>query len=100
MNSTANLKRQIGFRTAVALIVGEVIAVGIFLTPSGMAKAIGSPFLLLFVCRLVGGFAWRVGRKGSRRGWPVRVPSGSLWASRRISLRMDVNASDGSGSNS
>ena len=57
MNSTASLKRQIGFRTAVALIVGEVIAVGIFLTPSGMAKAIGSPFWLLIVWLMMGGMA-------------------------------------------
>jgi basic amino acid/polyamine antiporter, APA family len=57
MNSAATLKRQIGFRTAVALIVGEVIAVGIFLTPSGMAKAIGSPFWLLAVWLLMGGMA-------------------------------------------
>jgi APA family basic amino acid/polyamine antiporter len=31
------------------LIVGEIIAVGIFLTPAGMAKALGSPGLLLLV---------------------------------------------------
>jgi APA family basic amino acid/polyamine antiporter len=51
------LKRQIGFRTAVALIVGEVIAVGIFLTPSGMAKSLGSPFWLLVVWLMMGGMA-------------------------------------------
>jgi APA family basic amino acid/polyamine antiporter len=38
------LKREIGLRTATALIIGEIIAVGIFLTPAGMAKALGSPF--------------------------------------------------------
>jgi len=43
------LKRQIGLKTATALIVGEIIAVGIFLTPAGMAKALGSPFWLLLV---------------------------------------------------
>jgi APA family basic amino acid/polyamine antiporter len=31
------------------LVVGEVIAVGIFLTPAGMAKSLGSPVLLLLV---------------------------------------------------
>jgi basic amino acid/polyamine antiporter, APA family len=36
-------------RTATALVVGEVIAVGIFLTPAGMAQALGSPMLLLLV---------------------------------------------------
>lgn len=49
MAETAQLKRQIGLRTATALIVGEIIAVGIFLTPAGMAKALGSPGLLLIV---------------------------------------------------
>jgi len=41
----------------VALIVGEVIAVGIFLTPSGMAKSLGSPFWLLVVWLMMGGMA-------------------------------------------
>ena len=57
MNTATTLKRQIGFRTAVALIVGEVIAVGIFLTPSGMAKSLGSPFWLLVVWLMMGGMA-------------------------------------------
>jgi APA family basic amino acid/polyamine antiporter len=51
------LKRQIGLRTATALIVGEVIAVGIFLTPSGMAKSLGSPLWLLVVWLLTGAMA-------------------------------------------
>ncbi|HBB97192.1 MAG TPA: hypothetical protein DC054_17580 [Blastocatellia bacterium] len=53
----ATLKRQIGLRTATALIVGEVIAVGIFLTPAGMAKSLGSPALLLLVWLIMGGMA-------------------------------------------
>src|SRR5918994_7204728 len=51
------LKRQIGLRTATALIVGEVIAVGIFLTPAGMAKELGSPMWLLIVWLLMGAMA-------------------------------------------
>ena len=51
------LKRQIGLRTATALVVGEVIAVGIFLTPAGMAKSLGSPFWLLIVWLLMGAMA-------------------------------------------
>lgn len=43
------LKRQFGLWTAVALIIGQVIAVGIFLTPAGMAKSVGSPFWLLVI---------------------------------------------------
>jgi APA family basic amino acid/polyamine antiporter len=44
-----DLRRQLGLGSAVALIVGEVIGVGIFLTPAGMAKALGSPLGLLLV---------------------------------------------------
>ena len=51
------LRRQIGTRTATALVVGEVIAVGIFLTPAGMAKALGSPMWLLIVWLLMGAMA-------------------------------------------
>jgi len=39
------------------LIVGEVIAVGIFLTPAGMAKDLASPFWLLVVWLTMGGMA-------------------------------------------
>jgi len=49
LSAAVQLQRQIGLRTATALIVGEIIAVGIFLTPAGMAKALGSPALLLTV---------------------------------------------------
>ena len=48
------LKRQFGLWTAVALIIGQVIAVGIFLTPAGMAKSVGSPFWLLVIWILIG----------------------------------------------
>jgi APA family basic amino acid/polyamine antiporter len=51
------LKRQLGLRTATALVVGEVIAVGIFLTPAGMAKSLGSPMWLLLVWLLMGAMA-------------------------------------------
>ena len=54
MSSTDKLKRQIGLRTATALVVGEVIAVGIFLVPAGMAKSLGSPALVLAVWLVMG----------------------------------------------
>jgi basic amino acid/polyamine antiporter, APA family len=57
LSSSGQLQRQIGLRTATALIVGEVIAVGIFLTPAGMAKSLGSPVWLLIVWLLMGGMA-------------------------------------------
>jgi APA family basic amino acid/polyamine antiporter len=51
------LKRQIGLRTATAIVIGEVIAVGIFLTPAGMAKTLGSPLWLLVVWLVMGTMA-------------------------------------------
>jgi basic amino acid/polyamine antiporter, APA family len=48
------LKRQFGLWTAVALLVGQVIAVGIFLTPAGMAKSVGSPFWLFVIWIVMG----------------------------------------------
>ncbi|HYN24988.1 MAG TPA: amino acid permease [Pyrinomonadaceae bacterium] len=57
MSTATQLKRQIGIRTATAFVVGEVIAVGIFLTPAGIAKALGSPMWLLFVWLAMGGMA-------------------------------------------
>ena len=53
-NHLMQLKRQFGLWTATALIVGQVIAVGIFLTPAGMAKSVGSPFWLLVIWVLIG----------------------------------------------
>jgi APA family basic amino acid/polyamine antiporter len=57
MQEQGKLKRQLGLRTATALVVGEVIAVGIFLTPAGMAKSLGSPMWLLLVWLLMGAMA-------------------------------------------
>lgn len=51
------LKRQFGLSTAIALIVGQVIAVGIFLVPAGMAKSVGSPFWLLLIWIVMGAMA-------------------------------------------
>lgn len=57
MTTSGQLKRQIGVYTATALVIGEVIAVGIFLTPAGMAKSLGSPFWLLLVWLAMGAMA-------------------------------------------
>lgn len=54
MNQPPKLKRQLGLLTATALVVGNVIAVGIFLTPAGMAKSLGSPMLVLIVWLVMG----------------------------------------------
>jgi basic amino acid/polyamine antiporter, APA family len=53
--SQGELRRQLGLGSAIALVVGEVIGVGIFLTPAGMAKALGSPMWLLMVWLVIGG---------------------------------------------
>jgi basic amino acid/polyamine antiporter, APA family len=55
--SDSNLKRRYGLLIAVTVIIGQVIAVGIFLAPAGMARAVGSPFWLLVVWLLVGAMA-------------------------------------------
>ena len=52
--SGKDLKRELGLASATALVAGECIAVGIFLTPAGMAKALGSPMWLLAVWLAVG----------------------------------------------
>lgn len=54
MKPQGELRRQIGLTSAAAIVAGEVIAVGIFLTPAGMAKSLGSPFWLLVVWLVTG----------------------------------------------
>src|SRR6202012_1637239 len=39
-------QRQLGLAAAVAVVTGEAISLGIFLTPAAMAKSLGSPLLL------------------------------------------------------
>jgi len=51
------LERHLGLGSMTALVIGEVIAVGIFLTPAGMARSLGSPFWLLVVWLVMGGMA-------------------------------------------
>jgi APA family basic amino acid/polyamine antiporter len=53
-SSGEDLRRQLGVGSAAAIVAGEAIAVGIFLTPAGMAKALASPFWLLIVWLAVG----------------------------------------------
>ena len=54
VSSEKELRRQLGLGSAAAAVAGEAIAVGIFLTPAGMAKSLGSPFWLLVVWLAVG----------------------------------------------
>jgi basic amino acid/polyamine antiporter, APA family len=55
LGSQEQLRRQLGLTSAIALVVGEVIGVGIFLTPAGMAKEVGSPFWLFLTWLVMGG---------------------------------------------
>src|SRR5580658_7063579 len=41
--------RQMGLASTIAVVTGESIALGIFLTPAAMAKSLGSPMLLAAV---------------------------------------------------
>jgi APA family basic amino acid/polyamine antiporter len=51
------LTRQLGLVAITALVIGEVIGVGIFLTPASMARSLGSPAWLLIVWLIMGGMA-------------------------------------------
>jgi APA family basic amino acid/polyamine antiporter len=57
LSTAVELKRQLSLTSATALVVGEVIAVGIFLTPAGMAKSLSSPLWLMLVWLLMGAMA-------------------------------------------
>jgi len=52
--SDSTPRRQLGLASAIAAVAGETIAVGIFLTPAGMVKSLGSPFYLLLIWVVVG----------------------------------------------
>ncbi len=54
LSSGDDLRRQVGLGSAAAAVAGEMIAVGIFLTPAGMIKSIGSPFWLMIVWLVMG----------------------------------------------
>ncbi len=49
-----SLPRQLGLAAITVLVIGEVVAVGIFLTPASMARSLGSPFWLLVVWLVMG----------------------------------------------
>jgi APA family basic amino acid/polyamine antiporter len=51
------LARPLGLGSAVALVVGEVVGVGIFLTPAAMANTLGSPFWILVAWLTMGTMA-------------------------------------------
>jgi basic amino acid/polyamine antiporter, APA family len=58
MSATTRPARSLGLGTLTALVVGEVVGIGIFLTPADMARSLGSPGLLLVVWLVWGVMAW------------------------------------------
>ena len=53
----ANLARQLGLPAATALVIGQVIAVGIFLTPGTIIRTLASPFGVMLIWGAMGGMA-------------------------------------------
>jgi APA family basic amino acid/polyamine antiporter len=51
------LTRELTLPAAAALVVGQVIAVGIFLTPGAIIRTLASPLLILAVWAAIGGMA-------------------------------------------
>jgi APA family basic amino acid/polyamine antiporter len=51
------LQPELGLGSATAIVIGEVIGIGIFLTPAGMAKSLGSPLWLMIVWLAMGAMA-------------------------------------------
>src|SRR3984885_15752807 len=49
MQGSPQPTRQMGVWSATAVVTGEAISLGIFLTPAGMARSLGSPALLAAV---------------------------------------------------
>jgi APA family basic amino acid/polyamine antiporter len=51
------MDRRLGLAAATSAVAGQIIAIGIFLTPASMARTLGSPTWLLGVWLLMGGMA-------------------------------------------
>lgn len=57
MATGRTLRRELTLPAATALVVGQVIAVGIFLTPGSMIRTLASPLWILIVWGVIGGMA-------------------------------------------
>src|SRR5579883_944375 len=77
-NPGRGLARRLGPATATAMVVGEVIGVGIFLTPAEMARSLGSPAWLIAVWLIMGASA--IGGALTFGGLAARYPeAGGLY---------------------
>jgi APA family basic amino acid/polyamine antiporter len=71
-DSGKGLARRLGLATATAMVVSQVIGVGIFLTPAGMATSLGSPAWLIAVWLIMGASA--IGGAMTFGGLATRYP--------------------------
>jgi len=55
--SASGLRRHMGLASATAVVVGEIIGIGIFLTPAGMTRTLGAPLWILVVWLVMGAMA-------------------------------------------
>ena len=94
--SDKGLARRLGLATATAMVVGEVIGVGIFLTPAGMAQVAG---LAGLADRRLADHGRQRGRRAPltsaawRRG--IRRPAGSTSTSARPTARGSASSTAG-----
>ena len=71
-------RARLGLATATAIVIGEVIGVGIFLSPAEMARSLGSPAWLIAVWLIMGASA--IGGALSFGGLAARYPeAGGLY---------------------
>jgi APA family basic amino acid/polyamine antiporter len=56
-DAQTGLRRRVGLGGAAALMIGNTVGVGIFLTPVGMTRGLASPALLFLVWAFMGGTA-------------------------------------------
>ena len=93
--SRQGLSRRLGLATATAMVVGEVIGVGIFLTPAEMAQSLGSPAWLIAVWLIMGASA--IGGASASAGWRrgIRRRAGSTSTSARRTGRGSASSTAG-----
>lgn len=78
------LTRQLGLSSATAIVIGQVIAVGIFLGAAAMARSLGSPWKVFAVWAAMGRLFYLCGRAVSRAvgGCSVRLSPATIAAAR------------------
>ena len=82
-------------RSAVALVVGQVIAVGIFLTPGTIIRTLASPMWVLIVWALIG--AWHCAGRSATEPWQpaIRMPEAAMSTCARRSDHTSHSSTDG-----